>query len=191
VLCWYSPVGLPACYEHYEIAAMREMMPDRPDWDVPPSPLMRRLLGPDAERLGFQKIPAGRLDWIVGGTPQEVPDRYSLLSPITHVHAGCPPTLLMQGQDDLIVPPGPSIELEARLRAAGVEAALLLLPQADHAFDLFWTSWSPTARQALWHAERFLALIATRSDSDRSRRTAPGESGLPAAKTDRAAAIAG
>ena len=160
VLGWYSPVDLAACYEHYENATLAEMMPDRPDWNTPPSPLMRRLLGADAERLGFQKAPAGRLDWIVGGSTQQVPERYALLSPITHVRVGCPPTLLMQGRDDIIVPPGPSIEMQERLRRAGVEAALLLLPHADHAFDLLGTNWSPMARQALWHAERFLALMA-------------------------------
>jgi acetyl esterase/lipase len=160
VLGWYSPVDLSACYEHYENATLAEMMPDRPDWNTPPSPLMRRLLGADAERLGFQKVPAGRLDWIVGGGPQQVPERYALLSPITHVRAGCPPTLLMQGRDDIIVPPGPSVEMQERLRRAGVEAALLLLPHADHGFDLLGANWSPMTRQALWHAERFLALMA-------------------------------
>jgi acetyl esterase/lipase len=168
VLGWYSPVDLAACYEHYEIATLAQMMPVRPDWNTPPSPLLRRLLGADAERLGFQKVPAGRLDWIVGGSPQQVPERYALLSPITHVRAGCPPTLLMQGRDDIIVPPGPSVEMRERLRRVGVPAALLLLPRAEHGFDLLATSWSPAARQALWHAERFLALVATRPHSPHS-----------------------
>jgi acetyl esterase/lipase len=165
VVGWYSPVDLAACYEHYEIAALAEMMPEQPDWDAPPSPLMRRLLGANVERLGVQRVPGGgRLDWIVGGSPQQVPERYALLSPITHAHAGCPPTLLMQGRDDIIVPPGPGIEMTERLRRAGVPAALLLLPYADHAFDVLGLTWSPAARQALWHAERFLALMAVRPD---------------------------
>jgi acetyl esterase/lipase len=165
VLGWYSPVDLTACYEQYEIAALAKMMPHRPDWDVPPSPVMRRLLGADAERLGFQKIPAGRLDWIVGGSPQQVPEQYDLLSPISYVRASCPPTLLLQGRDDIIVPPSPAFRLQQRLRATGAEAAVLLLPYADHGFDLLGTNWSPAARQALWHAERFLALVAARAAS--------------------------
>jgi acetyl esterase/lipase len=32
VLGWYSPVDLAACYEHYENAALAQMMPDRPDY---------------------------------------------------------------------------------------------------------------------------------------------------------------
>jgi acetyl esterase/lipase len=165
-LGWYSPVDLAACYEHYEIAALAAMMPVQPDWDALPSPWMRRLLGTGVERLGVRGAPAGgRLDWIVGGSPQQVPERYALLSPITHVRAGCPPTLLMQGRDDIIVPPGPAFELQERLRRAGVQAALLMLPYADHAFDMLGLTWSPAARQALWHAERFLAQMAVRPDA--------------------------
>ncbi len=179
VLGWYSPVDLAACYEHYEIATLAEMMPSQPDWNAPPAPLMRRLLGADADRLALQNGPGGgRLDWIVGGTPQEVPERYALLSPITHVHAGCPPTLLMQGRDDIIVPPGPALELQERLREAGVQAAVLLLPQADHGFDLMGTNWSPAARQALWHAERFLALVVTRPAAGSTRHEALSLSGV-------------
>jgi acetyl esterase/lipase len=159
VLGWYSPVDLAACYEHYEVAGLARMAPERPDWSAP-SPMMRRIFGEDADRLGFQKVPAGRLDWIVGGSPQDAPERYAMLSPISHVSPGCPPTLLMQGRDDIIVPPGPAFELRDKLRAAGVRAAVLLLPFADHGFDLVGMAWSPVARQALWHVERFLAFVA-------------------------------
>lgn len=183
VLGWYSPVDLAACYEHYEVATLAEMVPDRPDWSAPPSPLLRRLLGVDAERLGFQKVPAGRLDWLVGGSPQQVPERYALLSPITHAGAGCPPTLLIQGRDDIIVPPGPSLDMQERLRLAGVRAAMLLLPQADHGFDLMGTNWSPAARQALWHVERFLAFLAASPGSGGSRRVRSSQPNVPAATT--------
>jgi acetyl esterase/lipase len=161
VMGLYSPVDLAACYEHYENAALAAMIPEKPDWHTPPSPWMARLLGADAGRLALQNGPAGgRLDWILGGSPREVPEQYALLSPVSHVHSGCPPTLLMQGRDDIIVPPGPAFELQDKLRTAGVRAAVLLLPYADHGFDLMATNWSPAARTALWHAERFLAFIA-------------------------------
>jgi hypothetical protein len=109
-------VDFAACYEHYENAMPAQMMPDQPDWNSPPSPLMRQLLSADAERLAFQKGPgAGRLDWIISGSPQQVPERYALLSPVTHVHAECPRTLLLQGRDDIIVPPGPALDPCRRL----------------------------------------------------------------------------
>jgi acetyl esterase/lipase len=75
----------------------------------------------------------------------------------------------MQGRDDLIVPPGPALEMQQALRQAGVQAAVLLLPYADHAFDLFGTRWSPMARQALWHAERFLEWVASKPQSPSAR----------------------
>ena len=39
---------------------------------------------------------------ILGGAPDEVPEKYALYSPIDYVNPGCPPTLLIQGEDDLI-----------------------------------------------------------------------------------------
>ena len=48
----------------------------------------------------------------------------------------------------------------------GVVAAVLMLPQADHGFDLLATDWSPAARMALWHVERFLAWIAAGASAE-------------------------
>jgi acetyl esterase/lipase len=59
---------------------------------------MRRLFGPDIDRL--QLVPGGRHDWLVGGTPSELPDRYAQLPPLHRVHPGCPPTLLVHGDHD-------------------------------------------------------------------------------------------
>lgn len=161
VLSWYGPVDLPALYRRCDIAKAAVTMPNQPDWNAPAPQLMRRLMGRGADRLGFQKGPAaGRLDWIIGGSPEQEPERYALLSPITHVSADCPPTLMMQGPGDIIVPLASVVEACKRLRQAGAKAVLLVLPQSDHAFDLFGTNWSPSARKALWHAERFLALMA-------------------------------
>lgn len=161
VLGWYAPVDLAECFAHYEIAKLAEMMPEQPEWNVAVSPLLRRLFGSDAERLRLQSAAgSGRLDWIVGGTPRQAPERYAQLSPLARVHPGCPPTLLIQGRDDLIVPTAPAIALRDRLHALGIESALLLLPYADHAFDLLAPDWAPAARIALWHAERFLSYVA-------------------------------
>lgn len=161
VLGWYGPADLAECYRHYEIDRLAAKMPDPPDWNAPIPPAMRRMFGKDAERLGLGKAAGtGRLDWIMGGTPAQVPERYAQLSPVTHIHPGCPPTLLMQGEHDLIVPAQVTAQFHAKLRQAGVKAASLMLPHTDHAFDLFAMNWSPVSRLALWHAERFLALMA-------------------------------
>ena len=161
VVAWYAPVDLPACYVYYHNDVLAATRPNQPDWNAPPSPWMRRLMGPSVERLHFENAPgAGRLDWFLGGSPEQVPARYALLSPITHARAGCPPTLMMQGPNDIIAPLASAEKMRGRLEQAGVKAALLVLPQVDHGFDLVATNWSPSARMSLWHAERFLALMA-------------------------------
>jgi acetyl esterase/lipase len=161
VLVWYAPVDLRACYTHYHNDTLAAKTPVRPDWDAPPSALMRWLLGANARRLGLQKAAgAGRLDWILGGSPEQAPERYTLLSPISHVTPDSPPTLLMQGTVDIIVPQGAAKALRDRMRRAGAQMALLMLPRIDHGFDLCAPRWSPSARKSMWHAERFLALMA-------------------------------
>jgi acetyl esterase/lipase len=56
-------------------------------------------------------------------------------SPQTHVSARTPPTLLMHGDADDLVPYSQSTGYEAALRAAGVPTRLLTLPGGKHAAD--------------------------------------------------------
>jgi acetyl esterase/lipase len=127
VLAWYGPVDLRACYAHFHNDTLAAKQPEQPDWNAPPSRLIR-WKGPIAQRLGFQKFGyTGRLDWILEGSPEHVPERDALRD---------------------------------RMRQVGAQMALLLLPGIDHAFDLFGTRWSPSARKSIWHAERFLGLMA-------------------------------
>jgi len=46
------------------------------------------------------------------------------------------------------------------LKQAGVPAIMHLIPQTDHAFDLILPKISPSAHNAIYDVERFLALIA-------------------------------
>jgi len=131
------------------------------DWNAPPPLWMARLFGPDAGRLKPHLAPAGRLDWLVGGTPSQLPDRYAQLSPVHRVHPGCPPTLLVHGEHDEMAPVAAARRLQRRLEQAGVPATGVYLPHTDHAFDLLATAWSPPARVAIHVLERFLAVLAT------------------------------
>jgi acetyl esterase/lipase len=97
---------------------------------------------------------------LIGGFPEEIPDRYSLLSPAAHVQAGCPPTLLLQGTDDFFqLLPGVQ-RLYKSLQAAGVPSILVEFPNCEHAFDLILPQISPAAQAATYDVERFLALMA-------------------------------
>jgi acetyl esterase/lipase len=102
---------------------------------------------------------AGRLDILVGGHPFEVPERYELASPVTHVHAGCPPTLLIQGEHDLITPVAATRNLHAKLVEAGVPAINVVFPCTDHAYDLLLPQVSPSYQSALYDVDRFLAVL--------------------------------
>jgi acetyl esterase/lipase len=100
-----------------------------------------------------------RFTRMIGGTAAGTPDAARLLSPIHHVGAHCPPTLLLQGRDDVFgLAPGVR-RLHERLRAAGVPSALLEFPHTEHAFDLVLPRISPSARAATRAVEQFLARL--------------------------------
>jgi acetyl esterase/lipase len=115
VVSLYGQADLAAHYHHTN--QHKTCRPDdpQPDWDAPPPVWMARLFGPDAGRLKLHLAPAGRLDWLVGGTPSELPDRYAQLSPLHRVHPGCPPTLLVHGLHDEMAPVAAMRQLQRRL----------------------------------------------------------------------------
>ena len=162
VVSLYGQADLAAVYDHTSQQKTCRPEDPQPDWEAPPPPWMARLFGSNAPRLGLQRmVAAGRLDWLVGGTPSQVPDRYAQLSPVHHVHPGCPPTLLVHGRHDEMAPIAAMQQLHRRLEQAGVPVTAVYLPHTDHAFDLLATVWSPQARTAIHVLERFLAVLAT------------------------------
>ena len=105
---------------------------------------------------------AGRLDILLGGYPEDVPDMYELASPITHVHPGCPPTLSLRGDRDCLNPKEGNRELYEKLVQSGVPAIDVVLPWTQHGFDLLIPGLSPQpspAQSALYDVDRFLALL--------------------------------
>lgn len=96
---------------------------------------------------------------LLGGNPDEVPETYRLLSPISHVGPQCPPTLLLQGSDDVFVLEETVRRLYARLWAADVPAVLVEFPHTEHGFDLIFPRISPVVRAATRDVERFLSLL--------------------------------
>lgn len=56
-------------------------------------------------------------------------------SPINHVHPDVPPTLLIHGDWDELVPVDRSEWLAMRLKQAGAPVELITIPLARHAFD--------------------------------------------------------
>jgi acetyl esterase/lipase len=102
---------------------------------------------------------AGRLDILLGGYPEDIPEMYRLASPITHVHPGSPPTLSLRGDRDCLNPKEGNQELYAKLVQSGVPAIDVVLPWTEHAFDLVVPQINPVAQSALYDVDRFLALL--------------------------------
>ena len=97
----------------------------------------------------------GTLRILLGDSPQGAPERYRLASPLHHVDADVPPTLLVSGDRDQVVPVDQSRRLAAALAAAGVRHRLVELPLANHAYDLAWGGVNAQTTRAV--LARFLA----------------------------------
>ncbi len=83
----------------------------------------------------------GRLDpakYILGFDPKQDTVRalemMNMYSPYNYLKATAPPTLILHGDKDRVVPLDQSESLHAQLDALGIENELLIIPGADHAF---------------------------------------------------------
>ncbi|QSQ23294.1 alpha/beta hydrolase [Pyxidicoccus parkwayensis] len=74
---------------------------------------------------------------------------YALLSPLSHVGPKAPPTLLIHGGADTVVPLQASQALAARLAEAHVPHRFFTLPYAEHAFDVWDGGFGRQLAQAL------------------------------------------
>lgn len=161
VISLYGPTDLKAVYYHTgQHITTRERdgrtkkaeSMSMPKW-------VRKMMGDNFRRLGMDigGTDPGNLSVIMGCHPDECPEVYTSFSPITYVHTGCPPTLIIQGEHDLITSEDSVRHLYKLLTEAGVPVVMNLIPQTDHAFDLVLPRISPVAHTAFYFVERFLA----------------------------------
>jgi len=147
IISYYGPTDLLAMYQHTN----QQIYVDKP-----PVPI-----GPDSNK---RMRDAGRLDTLLGGHPQDIPDMYQLASPPTYVHPGNPPTLLFHGNQDVLVPVDATCTLHTKLVESGVPAINVVFPWTEHGFDLLLPQTSPPAQSALYDVDRFLALLLKKGD---------------------------
>ncbi|MFC1713964.1 alpha/beta fold hydrolase [Candidatus Poribacteria bacterium] len=74
------------------------------------------------------------MDKFIGGTPEEVPEKYDELSSIKRVHKDVPPALLLHGTEDKCVSHKQSIAFCNRLREVGVHAEIEIYEGKPHAW---------------------------------------------------------
>jgi acetyl esterase/lipase len=74
----------------------------------------------------------GMLTALLGGSFQQNPAVWNQASPITHLHAGDPPFLLLYGEKDPIVPVSQGIAFANALKQAGVPYEFHIVKNAGH-----------------------------------------------------------
>ena len=104
----------------------------------------------------------------IGKSFDAAPRSYRLASPVTHVDRGDPPTLILHGTIDDVVPVRQADLLAARLKAAGVPYLYDRLAGWPHTMDLA----RPVYERSLWLMERFLARYLRTSPLPRNADTA-------------------
>ncbi len=162
VVSLYGPTDLKAMYYHTNQQITTRLNPDLAKKVVPAqvSEWLIRLMGKAYYRFHFDNgfADAGAFAPLFGGHPNECPEQYALFSPVTHVHANCPATILIQGDHDVMAPVNTTRTLHTHLVEEKVPTVMHILPQTDHAFDLILPKISPSAHSAIYDVERFLAL---------------------------------
>lgn len=158
VFSFYGPTDMRAVITHH---ARMSHLGQRYITPPPPPPMPISRADPSWRRHQLDQFKrATRTPWdLFGGLPDEVPDMYDLVSPIHHVQPNSPPTLLIQGEHDLLVPVESARALRDKLLAAGASVTYLELPRTDHAFDFVLPMFSPPARASFYALERFLAWL--------------------------------
>ncbi|PYR90712.1 MAG: hypothetical protein DMF84_19930 [Acidobacteria bacterium] len=99
----------------------------------------------------------GLLERYVGGPPAREQKAYFAASPINFVTAASPPTLLVHGARDQMVPAEQSARLDDRLRDAGVKHVFAELPWATHGCDKSFGG--PCGQITMFAVERFLDAV--------------------------------
>ena len=145
IISYYGPTDLQAAYEPW--------MNSNPQLNLAPISIGTRIDPSEAMQY------AGRLDIVLGGTPQDIPDTYQLVNPTTHIHSGSPPTLLIQGNIDILTSLDGTNAFYTKLIDSGVPAINVVFPWTDHMFDLILPQINPAAQSALYDVDRFLALL--------------------------------
>jgi acetyl esterase/lipase len=84
---------------------------------------------------------------------EDAPDLYKEASPITHIGRQSPPTLLLQGTIDAIVPMSQSVAVAEKLGANGVPYIYVPVKGEFHAFDYF----RGVHERSFYFIEKFLA----------------------------------
>jgi dipeptidyl aminopeptidase/acylaminoacyl peptidase len=96
------------------------------------------LNGPSDLTALYADVPAQRpaMTSILGGSPDQQPERYEEESPIRHCNAIAIPVLVVHGTADTAIPYNQSVKFVAAPQKAGRSAKLISYKDVDHGFPL-------------------------------------------------------
>ena len=82
----------------------------------------------------FELLPPNNtsMAFFLGDSRKNAPDIYRAASPLAHVSAGDPPTCIIHGESDIMVPLKSSQRFHQAQIAAGVKSELIVLPKQGH-----------------------------------------------------------
>lgn len=112
-------------------------------YSLPTNPLIM-----DSRRLMVQYL---------GGAYPDVPANYVASSPVEHLTAASPPTLLLHGRPDVLVSWQHTVHMRAKMDALGVRHFIVDVPWGAHGFDFIFRG--PGSQISLYFIERFLAEV--------------------------------
>lgn len=83
----------------------------------------------------LQPVQRHYMTMYLGGSPERYPDRYAALDLRRHVDRRNPPTLILAGRDDPLLPVADVEAFTRRSRATGATVRLILFPYSGHDFN--------------------------------------------------------
>jgi acetyl esterase/lipase len=112
----------------------------------------------DLNKPGWSRLAIGIGRNVFGATLGSQSDVLRRASPVSHIHAGAPPFLIIQGRLDALVPSQQSAELQSRLVSAGDAALLIDVAHAGHGLAPIGGAISPSLAALAQRITSFLVI---------------------------------
>lgn len=80
-------------------------------------------------------IVRGNANAYLGGPPDAFPGRYAAVDPVNALNPAAPPTLIILGENDHLLPPHLTYRFADEARRAGVNLSIVGFPFGEHLFD--------------------------------------------------------
>lgn len=77
-------------------------------------------------------VDKNKIMWLIGGSLEEMPEKYRQASPTTYVSGDDPPVLTVHGDQDKTVPPQQAQLLDRKMKEIGVSHTLIMQKEVGH-----------------------------------------------------------